>query len=116
MIVIAGWLDFANAEARDGAVTAGRDLQQSTRDIEPGCLAYSFAADSSVPNRVQVYELWADTESLAAHFVHPNFLGMREILRQFERAGSSVAKYRCDLSEPIYDDQHQPRPDFFTAP
>jgi quinol monooxygenase YgiN len=116
MIVVAGWLDFTSSEARDHAVAEGRAVQQATRDTEPGCLAYSFAPDTGVANRVQVFELWADTESLAAHFDHPNFLAMREILRRFERGGSSVAKYRCDLSEPIYDDQRTPRADFFTAP
>ena len=116
MIVVAGYLDFTTQDDRDQVVAAGRDVQQSTRDDEPGCLAYSFGADSSVATRVQVFELWADTESLAAHFQHPNFLAMRDILRGVERAGSSVAKYRCDLSEPIYDEQRQPRADFFTAP
>ena len=116
MILVAGFLDFTSQEDRDAVVAAGASVQQSTRDDEPGCLAYSFAADSGVPTRVQVLESWADTASLAAHFEHPNFSAMRDILRGVERAGSSVAKYRCDLSEPIYDDQKQPRPDFFTAP
>ncbi len=114
MILVAGWLEFTSQADRDAVVAAGRDVQQSTRDDEPGCVAYSFAADSGVPTRVQVYEAWADTESLAAHFLHPNYLAMRDILRGVERAGSSIAKYRCDLSEPIYDDQRQPRADFFT--
>ena len=105
MILVAGWLEFTSQADRDAVVAAGCSVQQSTRDDEPG-----------VPTRVQVYEAWSDTESLRAHFAHPNFLAMREILRGVERAGSSVAKYRCDLSEPIYDDQKQPRADFFTAP
>ncbi|MEY2401137.1 MAG: hypothetical protein QOJ08_1248 [Ilumatobacteraceae bacterium] len=116
MILVAGWLEFKSQEDRDAVVAAGASVQQSTRDDEPGCLAYSFAADTSVPTRVQVYEAWADTESLAAHFVHPNYGAMRDILRGVERAGSSIAKFRCDLSEPIYDDQRQARADFFTAP
>jgi quinol monooxygenase YgiN len=116
MILIAGYIDFASQQQRDGVIAAAADTQQSTRDTEPGCLAYSFAADSSVPTRVQVYECWADEASLAAHFVHPNFLGMREILGRFERVGpSSVAKFRCDLSEPVYDSTRTPRADFFTA-
>jgi quinol monooxygenase YgiN len=116
MIIIAGTIDFANPGQRDGVVAAAASTQQSTRDTEPGCLAYSFAADSSVSNRVQVYECWATEASLAAHFLHPNFSGMREILGRFERVGKSqVAKYRCDLSEPVYDDSRQPRADFFTA-
>jgi quinol monooxygenase YgiN len=116
MIIIAGTIDFVSQEQRDGVIVAAADTQMSTRNDEPGCLAYSFAADSSVPNRVQVFENWTDEASLAAHFVHPNFLAMREILGRFERLGpSAVAKYRCDLSEPVYDKARQPRADFFTA-
>jgi quinol monooxygenase YgiN len=116
MIIIAGTIDFVSQEHRDGVVAAAAEMQQSTRDTEPGCIAYSFAADSSVSNRVQVYECWADQASLAAHFLHPNFSGMREILGRFERLGpSAVAKYRCDLSEPVYDADRRPRADFFTA-
>ena len=49
------------------------------RDEESGCLAYCFAADPSEPNHIQVYELWTDPESLAAHFDHPNYAAMVEI-------------------------------------
>ncbi len=116
MIIIVGTIDFSSEEQRDGVVAAAAATQQSTRDTESGCLAYSFSADSSIVTRVQVHEVWADEASLAAHFVHPNFFGMREILGRFERKGPSVvAKYRCDLSEPVYDPQRQPRADFFTA-
>jgi quinol monooxygenase YgiN len=117
MIIIAGTIDFVDQANRDGAVAAGVALQQSTRDTEPGCLEYSFAADTGVPTRVQIYEAWADETSLAAHFVHPNYLEMRKVLGSFQRAGlPSVAKYRGDVSCPIYDPQGKPRADFFNAP
>jgi quinol monooxygenase YgiN len=112
MIIIAGTIDFANQANRDGAVAAAADMQQSTRDTEPGCLAYSFAPDSSVGHRVQVYELWADAAALEAHFGHPNFWGMKELLGTFERAGSSVAKYRVDATAPVYDAQRNPSAGF----
>jgi quinol monooxygenase YgiN len=116
MILIAGTIDFVDGTNRDGAVAAAVELQQSTRDTEPGCLGYSFAADSGMPNRVQVFESWADEPSLAAHFEHPNFWAMKELLGRFERAGASVvAKYRCDLTGPIYDAERRPRADFFEA-
>ncbi len=116
MIIVAGTLVFADQEARDGAVAAGRELQQATRDDEPGCLAYVFAADPVEPTHVQVYELWADEASLAAHFQHPNYFEMRAVFGRFKRAGRpAVAKFRCDLSEPVYDDTGTPRADFFTA-
>jgi quinol monooxygenase YgiN len=103
VIVVAGTIGFASPDARDGAVAASVDLQRSTRTGEPGCLAYCFAADPVDPTVVQVFELWADEASLAAHFEHPNYAAMRAILRTFPRAGrSSTAKYRCDLSAPVY--------------
>jgi len=109
MIIIAGTIGFADQANRDGAVEAVRDLQQSTRDTEPGCLAYSFAADTGEPTVVQVFESWADQAALAAHFEHPNFWATKALLRQFDRAGAStVAKYRIDATAPVYDADGKP--------
>lgn len=103
MIVVAGTIGFASQAARDGAVAASVELQRSTRQTEPGCLAYCFSADPVEPTVAQVYELWQDEASLAAHFDHPNYPAMRAILREYPRSGPSVtAKYRCDASAPVY--------------
>jgi hypothetical protein len=37
------------------------------------------------------------------------------VRRSSGRVGGSVAKYRCDLSEPVKDPDGRYRPDFFTA-
>jgi quinol monooxygenase YgiN len=109
VIVVAGTIGFASREARDGAVTASVDLQRSTRETEPGCLAYCFAADPAEPTVVQVYELWADEASLAAHFEHPNYTDMRAVLRRFPRDGaSSSTKYRVAATAPVYDADARP--------
>ncbi len=115
MIIIAGTIDFDSPESRDRAVDVGRSLQQATRDDEPGCEAYCFAADPCEPTRVQVYELWRDEPSLAAHFEHPNYLAMRDALGGSGMVAADVRKFRCDLAEPVYDDTMTPRADFFTA-
>lgn len=113
MIVVAGTIGFVSQEARDGAVAASAALQRATREHEPGCLAYCFSSDPAEPTTVQVYELWTDEASLAAHFDHPNYSDMRALLRTFPRAGaSSTAKYRCDVSEPVYDANGAPRAGF----
>ena len=114
MIIIAGTIDFADAAGRDEALRQAVPFQESTRSDEPGCLGYSFAADTGSPTRVQVFELWEDEASLAAHFAHPNFDGMREMLGGFERVGGSTRKYRTDLSEPVRDPEGRPRADFFS--
>jgi quinol monooxygenase YgiN len=115
MIIIAGSIDFASQEDRDAAVADAVQFQESTRADEPGCVEYSFAPDSGCPTRVQVFELWADEASLAAHFEHPNFTAMGGVLRRTGRATSSMAKYRTDLSEPVKDPEGRYRADFFTA-
>lgn len=115
MIIIAGTIDFENVDDRDRAISVGRPLQQATRDQEPGCVSYCFAPDPCVDTRIQVYELWEDEASLAAHFEHQNYMNMRDALGQCGIVGADNNKYRCDLSEPVYDESRTPRADFFTA-
>ncbi len=116
MIIIAGTIDLADPSSRDAVLERSVPLQQATREQEPGCLAYCFAADPVVEGRIQVYELWLDQASLAAHFEHPNYLNMRTMLGSSGLKAADNRKYRVDLSEPVYDEQRTPRADFFTAP
>ena len=95
MIVIAGWIDVDPAE-RDELVVASVGFQRSTRDDEPGCLAYLFAADPAVDGRIQVYEQWATAADLDAHFQHPNFHAMGDLLRSRRRLGGETMKIHVD--------------------
>ena len=116
MIIIAGSIDFASQEDRDAAVANAVEFQESTRADEPGCVEYSFAPDSGCPTRVQVFELWADEASLAAHFEHPNFWATKALLREFKRAGeSAVAKYRVDATASVYGPDGTPDAGFADA-
>ena len=113
-IIIAGTIDLADPSKRDEALRIAGPLQQKTRTEEPGCHAYVFSADPCVEGRLCVYELWEDEASLAAHFLHPNYLNMRTALGQIGLKGADNKKYRVDLSEPVYDPTMTPRADFFT--
>lgn len=115
MIIIAGRIEFGNEEQRNAACAASASLQQATRDDEPGCKAYSFAPDPCDATIMQVYELWDDEPSLGAHFEHENYFNMRALLGEMGIVGAETHKFRCDLQEPVYDDTHTPRADFFTA-
>lgn len=112
MIAIAGTIELLDAHDRDECVERSLPLQRSTRHDEPGCLAYVFAADPASDRAIHVFELWADEASLQAHFAHPNFAAMREVLRGYDRGPSSVRKYRIDLAEPVYDETGTPRAGF----
>ena len=113
-IIVSGTITFADRTARDSAVAAAMEIQRATRDDEPGCLAYVFAADPAADTLVHVYEAWADEASLAAHFLHPNYALMRQVLRRFPRgAASQVAKHEVARSQPVYDSNGAPRADWF---
>jgi quinol monooxygenase YgiN len=114
-IVVSAAIEYAREEDRDAAVAATSAIQQGTRDEEPGCLAYCFAADPCVGTRIQVYELWVDEASLAAHFQHPYYHSMRAKLGEFGIVSAVSRKYRTDLDEPVYDATRTPRADFIGA-
>ncbi|MGA0151847.1 MAG: putative quinol monooxygenase, partial [Luminiphilus sp.] len=68
MIIVVAALEFATEADRDRAVELTADVQRLTREEEQGCHDYCFAPDPAIPTRMQVYELWEDSDSLAAHF------------------------------------------------
>lgn len=101
IVTVAGWIDV-DPTARDGLVAASVALQRSTRDDEPGCEAYVFTIDPAVEGRIHVYEQWSTAADLDAHFLHPNFAAMRELLREYPRVGSQTSKLRVDAVGPVY--------------
>ncbi len=95
MIIIAGTIDLIDPASRDELLARTILLQKATRDEEPGCELYCFAADPVVEGRIQITELWSDEQSLAAHFTHPNYLNMRTILNGSRPSGPPG---RCEVS------------------
>jgi quinol monooxygenase YgiN len=116
VIIIAATLDFADQDSRDDAVTASAPVQWATRVEEPGCHAYCFAADPSVPTRIQVYELWEDEASLAAHFKHPNYDAMVGVLRSRGITATWNRMYLVAKDEPVYGPNGERREQFFVEP
>lgn len=105
-------IDLVDPAQREPCVEATVELQRATRQDEPGCLAYCFVGDPVVPGRIQVYECWADEASLAAHFEHPNYSGMRETLARFGMAGATSRKLLVARSAPVYDADRRPTASF----
>ncbi|MFT5015043.1 MAG: quinol monooxygenase YgiN [Patiriisocius sp.] len=114
MIIVVAALEFENQQARDNAVALTTDVQLATREDEAGCQAYCFAADPSVSTRIQVYELWDDSNSLAAHFQHPNYLKMVELLRGSGIVESINQAHLIERSEPVYGPNGEMKTAYFT--
>ena len=113
MIIVVAALEFENQADRDRAVDLTRDVQLATREEEVGCHAYCFAPDPSVPARIQVYELWEDSDTLAAHFKHPNYDKMVEILQGAGIRESINQAYLVERGEPVYGPNGERKEAFF---
>ncbi|MCP5180501.1 MAG: antibiotic biosynthesis monooxygenase [Pseudomonadales bacterium] len=113
MIIVVAALEFHNQADRDRAAAITADCQMATRVEEAGCRDYCFAPDPSVPTRIQVYELWEDSDSLAAHFTHPNYLKMVELLHGANIKESINQAYLVERGEPVYGPNGEKKKQFF---
>ncbi len=113
MIIVVAALRFETQQDRDRAVALTTDVQMATRQQEPGCRDYCFAPDPAVPTRVQVYELWDDSASLAAHFKHPNYAKMVELLSNANIKESVNQAYLVERGEPVYGPNGEKKTAFF---
>lgn len=105
LIIITATLSFETEADRNNAVTLTAPVQRATRDQEPGCMAYCFAADPSEPTHIQVYELWTDPQNLTQHFNHPNYAKMVEVLHNCGGFVNSENRlYAADDRGTVYDD------------
>jgi len=102
LIAIEAAIRITDPARRDEAVAASVEFQRATRDEEPGCLVYCFAADPVEADLIQVYELWENEATLTAHFEHPNYLGMRDLLGRFGLKSAVSRKLRIDRTAPVY--------------
>ena len=113
VIIVAATIDFADSASRDEAVQASAPVQGATRVDEAGCHAYCFAADPSVPTRIQVYELWDDEASLITHFAHANYAAMRDVLAAHGITAAWNRVYEVGRNEPVYSPGGKIRTKFF---
>lgn len=108
LIAVEASIRLKDSAKREAALTESAPLQAATRTEEAGCLVYCFAADPCEADHIQVYELWENEESLAAHFLHPNYLAMRELLGRYGLASAVSRKLRIDKTAPVYGPDFQP--------
>lgn len=106
LIAVEAAITIADPSTREALIARTAPIQKATRDDEPGCLVYCFAADPCQADLIQVYELWKSEEALAAHFEHPNYLDMRAMLGKGGLVSAVSRKHRIDATAPVYDANH----------
>jgi quinol monooxygenase YgiN len=102
LIAVEAAIVLQDPSRRAEVLEATAPIQKATRDDEPGCLVYCFAADPVEPELIQVYELWESGEALAAHLVHPNYFAMRDLLGAAGLVSAVSRKHRIEVSAPVY--------------
>jgi quinol monooxygenase YgiN len=102
LIAVEAAIVLQDPSRRAEVLEASAPIQKATRDDEPGCLVYCFAADPVQPELIQVYELWEDEASLQAHFAHPNYVAMRNMLGAAGLVSAVSRKHRIEKSAPVY--------------
>jgi quinol monooxygenase YgiN len=112
LIAVEAAITIADPSARQALIDKSAPIQKATRDDEPGCLVYCFAADPCQDNLIQVYELWESEESLAAHFDHQNYFDMRTTLNDGGITGAVSRKHRIDASASVYNADRNPTASF----
>ena len=75
---------------------------------------YVFSADPCRDERIAVVEIWDNYDSLHQHFDHENYFNMGNLIRSTSGRDSNHRKFRCDLSEPVYDENRRARADFYS--
>ena len=113
-IIVAGYIDLHDPSERSDLLAESAPLQLATRNDEPGCQMYVFSADPCKEERIAVVEIWDNYDSLYQHFDHENYFNMGNLIRSTSGRDSDHRKFRCDLSEPVYDQNRRARADFFT--
>ncbi len=108
LVLVEAAIVVGDPTTRDDVVAASVPTQQATRDDEPGCLVYCFAADPVRADLIQVYELWESEEALQAHLEHPNYFAMRGLLATAGVVSAESRKHRIDRTAPVYGPDHTP--------
>lgn len=112
LIAVEATITIADPSSRDALIARTAPIQKATRDDEPGCIVYCFAADPCESDRIQVYELWESPSALAAHFLHQNYHDMRAMLGGGGLVSAVSRKHRIDASAPVYNSDHRPSASF----
>jgi len=77
------------------------DARGSVRD-EPGCLRFDVIQDEKEPNRIYLYEVYADRAAFDVHMTTPHFLKWKSAVQDWFAAppvvgaGPSVFPADCD--------------------
>ncbi len=94
-------------EKRAGLLEALAPLIEKVRG-QTGCVRYDWGTESSNPERINVYEEWADEAALAAHFSGDNFKAMGAVIGEHGVLGAKARKFSINQEGSVFDESGRP--------
>jgi len=99
MLIIAGHLT-TRPGARNAFLEAVQVMVDATLE-EPGCQEYAFTPDPRNDDRILLYELWDDQESLNGHFVSEHMEQWKQVQPTLDVVGADIKKYTISEVGPV---------------
>ncbi|MCB0110638.1 MAG: antibiotic biosynthesis monooxygenase [Caldilineaceae bacterium] len=93
MIIIGGDMKI-KVEHRADAIAAFVAMQQASQ-AEEGCITYVFSADLEAEDTIHLFEIWEDTETLAAHGQTAHMAAFREKMANY-RISANIGRYSAE--------------------
>ena len=87
-------------EARDGALAAGKRMQEVS-SAEPGCHEYGFWVAIDDPNRMFVFERWEDQAALDTHLAKPHVAEFAAAIAGALEAAPEVTRLEIASAGPL---------------
>lgn len=99
MLIVAGFITTGD-EGRDAFLEAVRPVVAATR-AEVGCQEYTFSPDPDDPNRIMLFEIWDDQDSLTDHLASEHIGQWRQTSKALSVAGADVKKFTISEVGPV---------------
>jgi len=99
MLIVAGSI-IAEPGGRAPFLTAVQPMVSATLN-EAGCREYAFTPDPNDDNRIMLYELWDNQESLDAHFASAHMAAWQEVRKDLALQSASIKKYNISTVEEL---------------
>jgi len=95
MIIIGGDMKI-KTENRAEAIAAFVAMQKASQ-AEEGCITYVFSADLETEDTIHLFEIWENSETLAAHGQTAHMATFREKMATY-RVESNIGRYTAEVA------------------
>ncbi len=100
MLIIAGEVRFANAEALKKGQAAYASMIAASR-AEEGCVSYSYGQSVTDPDTLVILERWRDQAAVDLHFATPHMAAFLAALGELSIEDFNVNRYDAEDLGPL---------------